>query len=82
MRSGPGGANEEKENEYFENLLSKMMQITGIIANIKLRICKGYFVDGRSEMASRWPLFSWQQGITSEDVLLVWEDPCPAIAGS
>ena len=52
MRSGPGGAREKYENEYFENLFENKIKLAGMIASIKLRICKGYLVDGRSEIAS------------------------------
>lgn len=71
MRSGPGGAREENENEYLENLFVNEIKLIGKIANIKLKTCKGYFVDGRSEMASRWLLLASQQGIIFEDSLLV-----------
>jgi len=79
IRSGPGGANEEYENKYFENLLVNTIRIAGMIANTWLKKGRGNLVDGRSEIAKRCPLFSSQQGIIFEVALLVWENSCSII---
>lgn len=45
-----------------------------MIANSKLKTCGGNFVDGKSKVARRCPLFSSQHGIMVEDALLAWEN--------